>query len=147
VCHAEQRLLCQRSSAKATVNSARLCTQSQSRHQKAHRTVNRTCPVHHQTIRWPHMSELQQSNPNDWLTWLAHRTVSDGAPDCLVRPSTAAFPNDHFDGWGYKYPQPPTLQGNPSFQPTHSIQELVHSIQDTIRVNQNLSKCQFHSKQ
>jgi hypothetical protein len=34
-----------------------------------------------------------------------------GAPDCPVRPSTAAFPNDHFGGWGYKYPQPPTLQG------------------------------------
>jgi hypothetical protein len=34
-----------------------------------------------------------------------------GAPDCLVRPSTAAFPNGHFGGWGYKYPQPPTLQG------------------------------------
>jgi hypothetical protein len=24
-----------------------------------------------------------------------------------VRPSTAEFPNDHFGGWGYKYPQPP----------------------------------------
>jgi hypothetical protein len=36
---------------------------------------------------------------------------------------------------------------HPSFQPTHSIQDLVHSIQDTIRVNQNLSKSQFHSKQ
>jgi hypothetical protein len=35
---------------------------------------------------------------------------------------------------------------HPSFQPTHSIQELVHSIQDTNRVNQNLSKSQFHSK-
>jgi hypothetical protein len=23
----------------------------------------------------PHLSELQRSNPNGWLTWLAHRTV------------------------------------------------------------------------
>jgi hypothetical protein len=30
-----------------------------------------------------------------------------GASDCPVRPSTAEFPNDHFGGWGYKYPQPP----------------------------------------
>jgi hypothetical protein len=34
-----------------------------------------------------------------------------GAPDYPVRLSTAAFPNGHFGGWGYKYPQPPTLQG------------------------------------
>jgi hypothetical protein len=36
---------------------------------------------------------------------------------------------------------------HPSFQPTHSIQELVHSIQDTNTVNKNLSKSQFHTKQ
>jgi hypothetical protein len=39
----------------------------------------------------PHKSELQRSNPNGLLTWLAHRTVSDGAPDCPVRHATAAF--------------------------------------------------------
>jgi hypothetical protein len=27
-----------------------------------------------------------------------------GAPDCPVRPSIAALPNDCFGGWGYKYP-------------------------------------------
>jgi hypothetical protein len=31
---------------------------------------------------------------------VAHQTV-------CVRPSTAKFPNGHFGGWGYKYPQPP----------------------------------------
>jgi hypothetical protein len=109
--------------------------------------VNNDYLVHHQTVRWPHMSELQRSNPNDWVTWLAHRTVSGGAPDYPVRPSTAAPPNGHFGGWGYKYPPTTTLQGIQVFQPTHSIQELVHSIQDTIRLNQSLSKSQFHSKQ
>jgi hypothetical protein len=34
----------------------------------------------------------------------AHRTVSAGAPDCPVRPSTAAIPNDHLVVGGYKYP-------------------------------------------
>jgi hypothetical protein len=58
--------------------------------------------VHHQTVRWPHKSELQLSNPNSWVSWLAHRTVSGGAPDCSVHPSTEAIPNDHFGGWGYK---------------------------------------------
>ena len=46
--------------------------QSQSRRQKAHRTVNSDCLVHHRTVRWPHLSELQRSNPNGWVTWLAH---------------------------------------------------------------------------
>jgi hypothetical protein len=35
-----------------------------------------------------------------------------GAPDCPVRPSTAAFPNDHFGSWGYKYPQPPHFKAS-----------------------------------
>jgi hypothetical protein len=47
-----------------------------------------------------------RQNPNSWVTWLAHRTVSGGAPDCQVRQSTAALPNGCFGGWGYKYPQP-----------------------------------------
>jgi hypothetical protein len=35
--------------------------------------------------------------------------VSGGAPDCPVRHATAAFTNGYFGGWGYKYPQPPTI--------------------------------------
>jgi hypothetical protein len=80
----------QRSSATATgtVNSARLHAQSQSRRQMAHRTVNRTCPVHHRTVRWPTCQKLQQSNPNSWVMWLAHRTVR-----CVIRqqPSPMAI--------------------------------------------------------
>jgi hypothetical protein len=38
-----------------------------------------------------HKTELQRSNPNGLLTWLAHRTVSGGAPDCPVRHATAHF--------------------------------------------------------
>jgi hypothetical protein len=83
------------------------CAQSQSRRQKAHQTVNSDCPVHHRTVRWPHLSELQWSNPNGWVMWLAHRTVSGGAPDCPVRPSTDSLPNGHFGGWAINTPQPP----------------------------------------
>jgi hypothetical protein len=90
--------------------TVRACARrSQSRRQEAHRTIYRTCPVHHRTVRWPLKSELQRSNPNSWVTWLAHWTVSGGAPDCPVRPSTAASTNGYFGGWGYKYPQPPTI--------------------------------------
>jgi hypothetical protein len=56
----------------------------------AHRTVYRTCPVRHRTARRAHMSELQRSEPNGLVTWLAHRTLSGGAPDCPVRHATTA---------------------------------------------------------
>jgi hypothetical protein len=54
-----------------------------------------------------------RQNPNGWVTWLAHRTVSGGAPDCLVRPSTDSLPNGRIGGWGYKYPPTTTT---PSIQ-------------------------------
>jgi hypothetical protein len=59
--------------------NARLRAQRIEHAQKAHRTVYRTCPVHHRTAQRPHQSELQRSEPNGRLTWLAHRTVSGGA--------------------------------------------------------------------
>jgi hypothetical protein len=46
------------------VNSAHLCAQKSEQRQKAHRTV-----------RWPTCQKLQRSEPNDRVTWLAHRTV------------------------------------------------------------------------
>jgi hypothetical protein len=87
---AEQRLLrAQRST--ATAFNALQCAPESEHAQLAHRTVYRTCPVHHRTAQRPHKSELQRLNPNGLLTWLAHRTVSGGAPDCPVRHATAAF--------------------------------------------------------
>jgi hypothetical protein len=123
-----------------------LRTQSQSRRQKAHRTVNSTCPVHHRTVRWPSCQKLQRSNPNGWVTWLAHRTVSGGAPDCPVCPSTDSLPNVYFGGWGYKYLQPPHIQGIQVF--SHCIQyksSRLHSKTQTR--DQILSQVQNHSKQ
>jgi hypothetical protein len=79
---AEQRLLAPTVVCNGTVNSeqCRLRAQSQSRRQKAHRIVNRTCPVHHQTVRWPRCQKLQRLEPNGLVTWLAHRTVR-----CAIR--------------------------------------------------------------
>jgi hypothetical protein len=76
--------------------SARLRAQKSEQALEAHRTVNMICPVHHRTVRWPHLSELQWSEPNGLVTWLAHRTVSGGAPDCPVRHTTAASTNGSF---------------------------------------------------
>jgi hypothetical protein len=113
--------------------------------QMAHRTVNRTCPVHHRTVRWPICQKLQWSNPNGWVTWLAHRTVSGGAPDCSVRHTTAAFPNGHFGGWGYKYPPTTTLQGIQAFTTPHSIQEQYTTLQDTNQSHRSNQSPQFNS--
>ena len=42
----------------------------------------------HRTAQRPHKSELQRSNPNGLMTWLAHWTVQ-----CAMRQHTS---NDHF---------------------------------------------------
>jgi hypothetical protein len=87
---AEQRLLrAQRST--ATAFNALQCAQRSEHAREAHRTVYKNCPVHHRTAQRPHKSEVQRSNPNGLLTWLAHRTVFGGAPDCPVRHTTAHF--------------------------------------------------------
>jgi hypothetical protein len=84
---AEQRLLrAQRST--ATALNALQCAPESEHAQLAHRTVYRTCPVHHRTAQRPHKSELQRSNPNGRLTWLAHRTVR-----CAMRQQSS---NSHF---------------------------------------------------
>jgi hypothetical protein len=57
-------------------------------------------------------------SPNDKMMWrhtrhcpVAHRTLSGGAPDCLVRPSPAAFSNGYNLVGGYKYHPNRPLQG------------------------------------
>jgi hypothetical protein len=98
----------QRSTPTETCKSATVrgqSAQSQSRCQKAHRTV-----------RWSHLSQLQRSNPNGWVTWLAHRTVrcahrQQPSPTTVLVVGAINTPNRHHSR-------------HPSFQPLHSIQEL-----------------------
>jgi hypothetical protein len=74
----------QRSTATDTCKSAIVrgqFTQSQSNHQKVHRTVNSACPVRHQTVRCPKSQRSNgrnRQNPNSWVTWLA--TGLSGVP-------------------------------------------------------------------
>jgi hypothetical protein len=76
---------------------------AQLRAQKAHRTVNSDCPVHHRNVRWPSCQKLQWLEPNGLVTWLTHRTVR-----CAIRQKPS--PTVLFGGWGYKYPPTTTLQ-------------------------------------
>src|SRR5688500_18627895 len=80
----------------ATALNALQCAPELEHAQKGHRTVYRTCRVLHRTTQRPHQSELQLSEPNDRLTWLAHRTVSGGAPDCPVCHATDRLPTATF---------------------------------------------------
>jgi hypothetical protein len=133
----------QKLSVNATARGQR--AQIQSRRQKAHRTVNSDCSVHHWTVQWPQLSELQRSNPNGWVTWLVHHTVSDGAPDCPVRPLTDSLPNDHFGGWGYKYPQPPHFKASKFSAIAFNTRALDFTLRHKTK-DQILSKSQSHSK-
>jgi hypothetical protein len=107
---AEQRLLRAQRSSTTTFNALQ-CAQKSEHARMAHRTVYRTCPVHHRTAQRPHKSELQRSNPNGLLTWLAHRTVSGGAPYCPVRHATAHFQRPFFVVGAINTPNHPTFNG------------------------------------
>jgi hypothetical protein len=71
----------------ATALNALQCAPESEHAQKGYRTVYRTCPVHHRTAQMPHQSELQRSEPNGRLTWLAHRTVQ-----CAMRQTASQRP-------------------------------------------------------
>jgi hypothetical protein len=79
---------------------------------RGHRTLNSACPV---PLEDKAFNGRQLPNPNSWVTWLAHWTVSGGTTDCSVRPSIAAYPNGQLVVEGYKYPQPPPLQPSKHF--------------------------------
>jgi hypothetical protein len=125
--------------------NARLRAQRIEHAQLAHRTVYRTCPVHHRTAQRPHLSELQRSNPNGLLTWLAHRTVSGGAPDYPVRHAIAALQRPYFGGWGYKYPNHPTFKGIQVFHLQHITRAIAFNSRHNQR-DQILSQVRNHSK-
>jgi hypothetical protein len=66
--------------------------------------------------------------------------MSGGAPDCPLRPSPVASPMATKVIGGYKYTPTTTTFGIQVFQRSHSIQELVHSLQDTIpKIKHSLS--------
>jgi hypothetical protein len=86
---AEQRLL-RANGRLQCIKCAPARAEEQSTREVAHRTLYSTCPVCHWTSRRAQQSELQRLEPNGLVTWLAHQTVSGGAPDCPVRHATAA---------------------------------------------------------
>jgi hypothetical protein len=94
---------------------------------EAHRTVHSTCPVRHRTIRCHKKTNLQWSNPNGWVTWLAHRTVW-----CAHRQQPV--PTVELVVKGYKYPQPPPLQLSKHSQQCIQYKSNTLHSKDTIQV-------------
>jgi hypothetical protein len=118
--------------------NARLRAQRIEHAQLAHRTVYRTCPVHHRTAQRPHLSELQRSNPNGWLTWLAHRTVR-----CAMRQQPS---NDHILVVGaINTPNHPTFNGIQVFHLQHITRAIAFNSRH-IQTDQILSQVWNHSK-
>jgi hypothetical protein len=140
VCHAEQRLTAPTIVYKSEqcVNSARTARAESEQHQKAHRTVNSTCPVHRRTVRWPHMSELQWSNPNGWVTWLAHRTVR-----CALRQQP--LPTATLVVRAINTLQPPHFKASKFSSNTFNTRALDFTPRHKSK-DQILSKSQTHSK-
>jgi hypothetical protein len=138
VCQAEQRLpvptvAC---NATGTVNSARTARAEVRAGADGAPDSEQDLSGAPPTVRWPTCQKLQRSNPNGWVTWLAHRTVSGGAPNCPVRHTTATFTNGHFGGWGYKYPQPPHFNASKFFSHQTSYKSSrLHSKTQTKRSN------------
>ena len=129
----------------ATALNALQCAPESEHAQKGHQTVYRTCPVHHRTAQRPHQSELQWSEPNGRLTWLAHRTVSGGAPYCLVRHATDSLPMATFGGWGYKYPNHLTFMASKFSNFLHLTRAIAFNFRHNQR-DQILPHVRNHSK-
>jgi hypothetical protein len=141
---AEQRLLRTQQSSAAAFNALQ-CVPESEHAQLAHWTVYRTCPVHHRTAQRPHKSKLQRSNPNGLLTWLAHRTVSGGAPDCPVHYATTHFQRPSFGGWGYKYPNHPTFNGIQVFTLLHLTRAIAFNTRHTKEIKSSPNSTQSFS--
>jgi hypothetical protein len=98
-----------------------------------HRTMNSSCPVY---TGHPGGSTCQSSNgqnPTATMTW-------QGAPDCPVCTGLSGAPSNRelpatatFGGWGYKYPNHPTIHCHPSFPTSQPLTRARHSNLDTYK--------------
>jgi hypothetical protein len=93
----------------ATAINAHQSAQASGTPMLAHRTVNNACPVRHRTSRRAQKSELQRSisNGTDDVAGApdmsgVHRTVR-----CAIEQTAST--NGQVGGWGYKYPNHPTI--------------------------------------
>jgi hypothetical protein len=121
----------QRSS--ATAFNALQCAPESEHAQLAHRTVYRTCSVHHRTAQRPHKSELQRS------------ADVAGAPDSVGAPCDSTLPTAIFGGWGYKYPNHPTFNGIQVSTLLHLTRAITFNTRHTIEIKSSPNSTQSFS--
>jgi hypothetical protein len=117
----------------ATAIKARQSAQASGTPMLAHRTLYSTCLVRHRTSRRAQKSELQRLNCNGFGDVAGapdmsgvHRTVW-----CTIRQTAST--NVMFGGWGYKYPNHPTIHCIQVSQLPTTIQELAFIAKHTKR--------------
>jgi hypothetical protein len=101
--------------------------------------VKSDCPVHHWTVQWPHLSQLQQSEPNGLVTWLAHRTVR-----CAIRQQPP--PTVLLVVGAINTPQPPHFNAS-KFSAIKPHTRAIDFIQRHNQRDQILSQVRNHSKE
>jgi hypothetical protein len=121
------------------VNSARMRAQKSEQRQKAHRTVNSDCQVHHRTVRWPTCQKLQRLEPNGRVTWLAHRTVR-----CAMRHKPS--PTVLLVVGAINTPQPPHFNAS-KFSAIKPHTRAIDFIKIHTQRDQLLSQVRNHSKE
>jgi hypothetical protein len=109
----------------------------------AHRTVNSDVRCAPDIQAGPEVRSSNGQNPTALVTWRGHRTCPvctglSGAPSNRQPPPTVKF-----GGWGYKYPNHPTIHCIQVFQLPTTIQELAFIAKHNKR-DQILS--QLHTK-
>jgi hypothetical protein len=134
---AEQRLL-RRQRSPAEAFNARQSAQKSGTHETAHQTVYSTCPVHHRTARRPHKSELQRSEPNGQVTWLAHRTVSDAPVDSSLHQRSSLVVG------AINTPTTPTFKPS-KFPLFYTLQELAFNTRHTKKIKSSPNSTQSFS--
>ncbi len=100
----------------------------------AHRTSTVPCPVCTEHPGGPTSQKLQRSNPTAVMTWQGAPDTVRCAPDCPVRHRTDSLPTATFGGWGYNYPNHPTIHCIQVFHfPTTTRALAFNSVHRTVR--------------
>jgi hypothetical protein len=128
----------------ATTINARQSAQKAGTPILAHRTLYSTCSVRHRTSRRAQKSELQRSNPNGLVTWLAHRTCPvytrlSGAPYDSQPHQTASLVVGAINTPNH----PPFIASKFSRPTIQPLTRARHSILDTPKRSNPL---QFHTR-
>jgi hypothetical protein len=110
-----------------------------------HRTMNSSCPVCTGHPGGPTSQNSNGQNPTATMTW-------QGAPDCPVCTGLSGAPSNRelpatatFGGWGYKYPNHPTIHCIQVFHFPTTTRALAFNSRHTKEIKSSPNSTQRHS--